>query len=215
MKALIAAALMAVVSVGAASASTINFNVYAGWTKGSNTYSNGHETVEVSGWQYDGFSNSLKTGSSSTASWGGAHGGIGVCRYKTSSWCNLDQHKIDGFHGNDMALLDFGDKVVRLTSLTFAYADHNDKFDVLAFGNGNGSAATDYEWDIKIDGSGVKTVALSGLDTGSLFGIGAFSKKSEFKLQSVHYSVVPLPAAGWMLLAGLGGLAALKRRKNA
>lgn len=28
-------------------------------------------------------------------------------------------------------------------------------------------------------------------------------------------NVVPLPAAGWMLLAGIGGLAALKRRKRA
>ena len=30
-----------------------------------------------------------------------------------------------------------------------------------------------------------------------------------------HMSAVPLPAAGWMLIAGLGGLAAMKRRKKA
>jgi hypothetical protein len=28
-------------------------------------------------------------------------------------------------------------------------------------------------------------------------------------------NVVPLPAAGWMLLAGLGGIAAMKRRRKA
>jgi hypothetical protein len=30
-----------------------------------------------------------------------------------------------------------------------------------------------------------------------------------------HVNVVPLPAAGWMLLAGVGGLVAMKRRKRA
>lgn len=29
------------------------------------------------------------------------------------------------------------------------------------------------------------------------------------------FGVIPLPAAGWMLLAGIGGLAAMKRRKKA
>ena len=28
-------------------------------------------------------------------------------------------------------------------------------------------------------------------------------------------NVIPLPAAGWLLIAGLGGLAAVKRRKRA
>lgn len=32
---------------------------------------------------------------------------------------------------------------------------------------------------------------------------------------SVHVSAVPLPAAGWLMVAGLGGLAALRRRKRA
>jgi hypothetical protein len=150
-----------------------------------------------------------------TAIWGGDHGGVGVCSYKTADWCNWDQHTVDGWHGNDIAVIDFGDTVVKLTSITFSYADYNDKFDVLAFGNGVGSSATDYQWDIHTGSGGVTTVALSGLDTGSVFGIGAFHKRSEFKVQAIHYSVVPLPAAGWLLLAGVGGLAALKRRKTA
>ncbi|MEO9576479.1 MAG: VPLPA-CTERM sorting domain-containing protein [Tateyamaria sp.] len=37
----------------------------------------------------------------------------------------------------------------------------------------------------------------------------------EFFIASIHTTPVPLPAAGWMLLAGVGGLAAMRRRKKA
>ena len=33
-------------------------------------------------------------------------------------------------------------------------------------------------------------------------GVGAYSKHSDFKIKKIHYEVVPLPAAGWLLLAG-------------
>jgi hypothetical protein len=36
-----------------------------------------------------------------------------------------------------------------------------------------------------------------------------------FGIDSVGMNVVPLPAAGWMLLAGIGGLVAMKRRRKA
>lgn len=36
-----------------------------------------------------------------------------------------------------------------------------------------------------------------------------------FEFASIETTPVPLPAAGWMLLAGLGGMAAMKRRKKA
>ena len=123
-----------------------------------------------------------------------------------------------------MAVFDFGHKTVELTSITFAYADKYDKFDVFSFGNGayHGAYATDYEYDIKTGGGSggysVRTVSISGLDTGSVFGIGAYHHGSEFKIKAIHFEEVnpiPLPAAGWMLLAGLGGLAAMKRRKKA
>lgn len=35
------------------------------------------------------------------------------------------------------------------------------------------------------------------------------------RIDNVGASVIPLPAAGWLLIAGLGGLAAVKRRKRA
>ena len=40
-------------------------------------------------------------------------------------------------------------------------------------------------------------------------------KGSVFGQVSTNLEVVPLPAAGWMLLAGVGGIAALRRRKKA
>jgi hypothetical protein len=51
---------------------------------------------------------------------------------------------------------------------------------------------------------------------GDLFGgdyCGFLCGNDSFTVASIE--VVPLPAAGWMLLAGLGGIAAMKRRKRA
>lgn len=44
------------------------------------------------------------------------------------------------------------------------------------------------------------------------FGIGAERDTDAFRVSSLHVAAVPLPAAGWMLLAGFGGLATLRRR---
>lgn len=57
-----------------------------------------------------------------------------------------------------------------------------------------------------------------GLDlTDDLFGIKA-GVNGSWKLRSVvvDYSVpeIPLPAAGWLMLAGIGSIAALRRRKS-
>ena len=40
-------------------------------------------------------------------------------------------------------------------------------------------------------------------------------KVEEIEDQIQQPSPIPLPAAGWLLLLGVGGLAALKRRKTA
>lgn len=45
--------------------------------------------------------------------------------------------------------------------------------------------------------------------------IGALSHISLYGTPATDMPPVPLPAAGWMLIAGIGGLAALRRRKRA
>jgi hypothetical protein len=46
-------------------------------------------------------------------------------------------------------------------------------------------------------------------------GSGSNASGSGVGLYDIRISAVPLPAAGWLLLAGVGGLVAVRRRKNA
>lgn len=47
------------------------------------------------------------------------------------------------------------------------------------------------------------------------FDMGGINDGIGLSNATLHVSEVPLPAAGWMLLAGIGGLAALRRRQKA
>ena len=131
--------------------------------------------------------------------------------------------QIDGFpyFSSESLTLDFG-RDVEWNSITFGLWDVNDDvrftYDGGTFTYGPGNSAS--------------TVALGGVVSQSLkitaYGqlgqdgwVGSFWKGFEYvgfdglTVASVDVNVVPLPAAGWMLFAGLGGIAALKRRKRA
>ena len=58
-------------------------------------------------------------------------------------------------------------------------------------------------------------VDLGGGISGTMFGFTSGAADKEIYLSVLSVAAVPLPAAGLLLLGGLGGLAALKRRKKA
>ncbi len=115
-------------------------------------------------------------------------------------------------------------QAVTVTGLDLNQIDKNDHIDLVA---DNSLFADD------IDGETVNDVLSSYLATYTMFGIGTNYTKDgkdsqdQFRVAGITYSwdgdnntgdpgVVPLPATGLLLLGGLGGLAALrKRRKSA
>ena len=217
----VAAALL---GASAASATTIHFNEGRHWSTDAHTYGSGSNTVSVEAFRYNP-SKSTLSGNPHLASWSGNNGGLGICSDLGRHGCK-ESHQIDGSGRDEIAVLDFGSRIVQLTHVTFAraYATVNEKFDLFVFGNGTGAAATRSAFNRKIGNcsSSGCTVNVSSLGfEGSLFGIGAQNSHSFFKVKAISFKdvpppeVIPLPAAGWLLLGGLGGLAALKRRRKA
>lgn len=210
-------------SVGTASAATIDFNIDKAWTNGTHTYTNGTESVSVEAFLYTRDTLPTLYGDPYLASWSGASG-LGICSgsldINAAGGCASDDDHIDGTDTNELALLNFGSLIVKLTSITFAHVDRDDRYDVFAFAAGVAAAATESDLTKLLPNNcTVCTVSDFFLGQGSIFGIGADSASSEFKISSVSFeiipSAVPLPAAGWLLIGGLAGLGALRSKRKA
>ncbi|MEM9707518.1 MAG: VPLPA-CTERM sorting domain-containing protein [Pseudomonadota bacterium] len=218
----LAAAAASILLAVPASAATIEFNVNGGWwTSDARVYEGDGHSVTVTAGRYSNKGEPVR-GKTMTMSWGGHAGGLGVCspgtqsRSASSAGCWRDEHTVDGHGGNEMVYFDFGDHMMRIIGVTMAYWDRHDSMEMYAFDGDGYVAGHETVYGARGDGF-VHTIGDHGLNTGYVFGIGAKDKKADFKIKAIHFEkveVVPLPAAGWLMLGGLGGLAAMRRRKK-
>lgn len=201
----------ALLTATGASAAVVNFDFT---DASSNVFTSGGVSVTATGHRLN------SNGSIGTQRTLGLYdNGLGVASYSG------DEHFVDGAGDyNDVVRFAFS-QVVRIVSVTLAYADRQDTFSFGYQGNSGYVHVTNSQslnvsnttWNYSANPDEA-TYSFINAYWSSIFGIGAVDSGSEFKIASMTVetspSVVPLPAAGWALIAGLGALAAVKRRKS-
>lgn len=214
MKALILAGMLAL-GAGGASAATLNFGL------------GGTSTNNASSFVYNASGVSLTVSGIRCADGTGPNNSSCdtalIDRSSTAIYMDgggTDIHEVDGNNSNEFLKLTFNPDIT-LKSVSFTYFSSNDDFDLFTWtgllwdDEGSASACTA---NCGSDNT-VHTYDFNGTYTGSMFLIGATGQNDDWKLAgvSVDYtpSAVPLPAAGWMLVAGFAALAAMRRRKAA
>lgn len=224
----IAAVVFAAIG-GSAPASTIYETFYFSGHRGLVDEKGGGYSYEENGLSVTATGHILnEDGSIGADRWIGEYwGGLGVTTYNDTS------HEIDSEgHRDEVVKLSFS-KTVKIEKLYFTLIDSNDDFSfTMVDGEDGGSFYGNVDPNLYY-GGGYAAYDFHGDWYGTMFGIGAADKtckkwKKEYscdnydnyKLKGAkvsykhHPAPVPLPAAGWMLLAGIGGVVALKRREK-
>jgi hypothetical protein len=125
------------------------------------------------------------------------------------------EHTIDGNGDYEVLILAFN-KTVQITGFVFSYFDGTDEFDFF-FDSNNDGALNRVLDEVNIPNSGLALISSMFNTPGKWFGVGADGTDS-FKLKAVNYTtVVPLPAAFPLFLAGAAaiGFASRKRKVRA
>ena len=126
----------------------------------------------------------------------------------------IDNSDIDGDNDNDIFVFSFS-KAVRLLSVIFEDVDDNDAFVFAVAGTSPNSNLFDIANPLAIpDTDGDEGSFDFGGQLVTTFGVGALRDNDNFRISRIEIAAVPLPASALLLMGGLAGLGALRRRKK-
>ncbi|GMQ84051.1 MAG: hypothetical protein BMS9Abin06_0803 [Gammaproteobacteria bacterium] len=166
------------------------------------TYSEGSITVNASGQSADGTQDYYAYMDSGNA-------GLGVCEALTASG-RCSPSSDDNVTFDELLRLDFN-QPVSLSDITFINGNHGNTFDGVFELSVDGGPATTY--NLTSNFSMNLTGTTFDFINPNIQGGSNVSNGYQFYIGSATVTAVPVPAAGWLFVSGMLGLAGLSRRK--